>query len=141
MSFTFKPIGFVRTPYQNSAAIPKTFGVAPAAEGIVVILPEYAEGLLQIESFSHLILIFAFHESRGKPLKVIPPTQTEERGVFSSRSPHRPNAIGILTVKLIRREKAKLFVEGVDLLDGTPLLDIKPYLLHFDCRPTATAGM
>jgi tRNA-Thr(GGU) m(6)t(6)A37 methyltransferase TsaA len=141
VDFTFRPIGFLHTPYKTAASIPKTFGVATMAEGVVEILPEYAEGLLDIESFSHLILIFAFHQSREKPLKVTPPTQKKERGVFSSRSPHRPNAIGILTVRLVRREKEKLFVEGVDLLDGTPLLDIKPYLLHFDCRPEATAGI
>ena len=141
MEFIFKPIGYLRTHYQNREAIPKTFGVAPIAEGVVEILPEYAEGLLNIESFSHLILIFAFHQSNEKPLRVIPPSQEKERGVFSSRSPNRPNAIGILTVRLVRREKERLFVEGVDLLDGTPLLDIKPYLLHFDCRPEATASM
>ncbi|MBI1823784.1 MAG: tRNA (N6-threonylcarbamoyladenosine(37)-N6)-methyltransferase TrmO [Nitrospirae bacterium] len=106
MEFNFKPIGFIRTSFKSSASIPKTFGVAPSAEGIVEILPEYVEGLLQIESFSHLILIFAFHESREKPLRVIPPTQEKERGVFASRSPHRPNAIGILTVGLVRREKS-----------------------------------
>lgn len=141
MIFTFKPIGFLHTPYKTIESIPKTFGVAPKAEGIVEVLPEYAEGLLDVESFSHLILIFAFHQSKEKPLKVIPPTQKKERGVFSSRSPHRPNPIGILTVRLVRREKERLFVEGVDLLNGTPLLDIKPYLLHFDCRPEATAGI
>ena len=139
MEFTFKPIGFLRTPYRTTDAIPKTFGIAPAADGTIEVLDEYSEGLLEIESFSHLILIFAFHQSGEKPLKVVPPTQVKARGVFASRSPHRPNAIGILTVQFIKRDGNRLFVRGVDLLDGTPILDIKPYLLHFDCRPEATA--
>ena len=80
MEFIFKPIGFLHTSYKTTDSIPKTFGVAPKAEGIVEILPEYAEGLLEIESFSHLILIFVFHQSREKPLKVIPPKKKKERG-------------------------------------------------------------
>jgi tRNA (adenine37-N6)-methyltransferase len=141
MEFHYSPIGFLRTSYKTTDSIPKQFGIAPTSEGIVEVLEEYGDGLLHIEAFSHLILIFAFHQSRQKPLKVIPPTQEKERGVFASRSPHRPNALGILTVRFKKRDGNRLFVEGVDLLDGTPILDIKPYLLHFDCRPEATAAI
>lgn len=139
MEFTFKPIGFLRTPYRTTETIPKSFGIAPTAEGTVEVLDEYTEGLLEIESFSHLILIFAFHQSHEKPLTVVPPTQIKARGVFASRSPERPNGVGILTVQLIKRDGNRLSVKGVDLVDDTPILDIKPYLLHFDCWPEATA--
>ncbi len=141
VEYPFTPIGLLHTPYKTTESIPKTFGVAPVAEGTVEIFPDFAEGLLEIESFSHLMIFFVFHQSSQKPLKVIPPTQEKERGVFSSRSPHRPNAIGILTVELLRREGNSLYIKGVDVLDGTPVLDIKPYLLHFDCRPNARAGI
>ncbi|MHB8482811.1 MAG: tRNA (N6-threonylcarbamoyladenosine(37)-N6)-methyltransferase TrmO [Nitrospiria bacterium] len=141
MEFTFTPIGLFHTPYKITESIPKTFGVAPVAEGIVEVFPGFAEGLLHIEEFSHLLIIFVFHKSTQMPLKVVPPTQEKERGVFSSRSPHRPNPVGVLTVRLLKRDGNTLYVEGVDLLDGTPVLDIKPYLLHFDCRPDAKAGL
>jgi len=85
-------------------------------------------------------VIVAFHLSKNKPLRVTPPGQSKERGVFATRSPHRPNAIGVLTVELLSREGVKLHVRGVDVVDGTPVLDIKPYLRHFDCRPEAGIG-
>ena len=140
VTFTYAPIGVFRTPYLTTAAIPKTLGQAPTAEAVIEVDPAYADGLLDIDRFSHLIVIFAFHQSTAKPLRVYPPGQTSERGVFASRSPHRPNAIGILTVELKKREGTRLFVTGVDVIDGTPVLDIKPYLAHFDCRPDATLG-
>jgi formylmethanofuran dehydrogenase subunit E len=139
-SFTYQPIGVFRTPYLTTEAIPKTLGQAPTAEATIEIDPAYEDGLLDIERFSHLFVIFAFHLSTAKPLRVYPPGQTAERGVFATRSPHRPNAIGILTVALLKRTGTKLFVKGVDVVDGTPILDIKPYLGHFDCRPEATLG-
>jgi formylmethanofuran dehydrogenase subunit E len=139
-SFTYQPIGVFRTPYLTTEAIPKTLGQAPTAEATIEIDPAYEDGLLDIDRFSHLFVIFAFHLSTAKPLRVYPPGQTAERGVFATRSPHRPNAIGILTVALLKRTGTKLFVKGVDVVDGTPILDIKPYLGHFDCRPEATLG-
>jgi formylmethanofuran dehydrogenase subunit E len=139
-AFTYQSIGVFRTPYLTTEAIPKTLGQAPAAEATIEIDPAYEDGLLDIERFSHLFVMFAFHLSTAKPLRVYPPGQTRERGVFATRSPHRPNAIGILTVALLKRTGTTLFVKGVDVLDGTPILDIKPYLGHFDCRPEATLG-
>ena len=141
MDFTFTPVGVFHTPYAATDSIPKAFGEAPTAWGTIEIFPEYEKGLLKIESFTHLLVIFVFHKSTKKPLIVTPPTREEERGVFSSRSPHRPNPVGVLTVRLLKREGNILFVDGLDLLDGTPVLDIKPYLLHFDCRPEARAGI
>ena len=140
MTFTYSPIGEFRTPYRNVEEIPKIFGQAPVAEGAIHIDPPFEEGLLDIDRFTHLIILFAFHKSTAKPLQVTPPGQQSKRGVFASRSPQRPNAIGLLTVELLRREGAILFVRGVDVLDGTPVLDIKPYLLHLDCRPEARSG-
>jgi formylmethanofuran dehydrogenase subunit E len=139
-SFTYTPIGVFRTPYLTTQAIPKTLGEAPTADAVIEVDPAYADGLLDIERFSHLLVLFAFHQSTTRPLRVYPPGQTRERGVFATRSPHRPNAIGILTVELTRREGTRLSVRGVDVVDGTPVLDIKPYLRHFDCRPQATLG-
>lgn len=140
MTFTYSPIGEFRTPYPSVEAIPRIPGVAPTAEGSIHIGLAYEEGLLDIECFSHLIVLFAFHRNTEKPLQVIPPGQQRKRGVFATRSPHRPNAIGLLTVELLRREGTTLFVRGVDVLDRTPVLDIKPYLRHFDCRPEARSG-
>ncbi|HEX9756636.1 MAG TPA: tRNA (N6-threonylcarbamoyladenosine(37)-N6)-methyltransferase TrmO [Nitrospiria bacterium] len=140
MDFTYTPIGVIHTPYKTLENIPKSLGEAPTAEGIIEIDPVYEEGLIDIDGFSHLLVIFAFHLSRVKPLKVIPPMQKKEKGVFATRSPHRPNAIGILTVKLLKREGRRLFVRGVDVLDKTPVLDIKPYLKHFNSRPDAQQG-
>ena len=139
-SFTYQPIGWIHSPYRTLDSIPKALGEAPTAEGSVEVDPAFEAGLLDIEGFSHLILIVAFHQSEAKPLRVIPPSQTRERGVFASRSPHRPNAIGILTVELLGRQGTSLLVRGLDVLDGTPVLDIKPYLRHFDCRPEAGYG-
>jgi formylmethanofuran dehydrogenase subunit E len=139
-SFTYTPVGVFRTPYLTTQSIPKTLGEAPTADAVIEVDPAYADGLLDIERFSHLLVLFAFHQSTAQPLRVYPPGQTRERGVFATRSPHRPNAIGILTVKLTRREGTRLSVRGVDVVDGTPVLDIKPYLRHFDCRPEATLG-
>lgn len=140
MTLSYSPIGEFRTPYQSVEAIPKSMGEAPTAEGAIQIDPAYEEGLLDIERFSHLIILFAFHKSTARPLRVTPPGEQKERGVFATRSPHRPNAIGLLTVELLRREGLILFVRGVDVLDGTPVLDIKPYLRHFDSRPEANSG-
>jgi formylmethanofuran dehydrogenase subunit E len=140
MAFTYTPIGILHTPYKGIEEIPKTLGVAPTEEGTIEIEPAYEDGLLDISGFSHLLVIFAFHKSVARPLRVIPPGQQKEHGVFATRSPHRPNAIGILTVELLRCQGTTLFIRGVDVVDGTPVLDIKPYLKHFDCRPEARHG-
>ena len=138
--FSYTPIGLIRTPYKTLKSIPKSMGSAPVAEGVIELDPVYEEGLLDIEGFSHLLVIVAFHLSKNKPLRVTPPGQSRERGVFATRSPHRPNAIGVLTVELLSRQGTKLHIRGVDVADGTPVLDIKPYLRHFDCRPEAGIG-
>ena len=123
-----RPIGHVRTPYTDTAAIPKGPGAEHRAEGLIEVLPEYAEGLLDIEGFSHLYLIWVFDRSEGFALLATPPTDDRPHGVFATRSPRRPNPIGLTVVELRGREGNRLRVRGVDMLDGTPVLDIKPYL-------------
>lgn len=131
--FTSQPIGFVSTPYKNTSEIPKGLGAKHAADGVLNILPEFEPGLTDIEGFSHLFVIWEFDRSpklelRGPDLLASPPSDNRPHGVFATRSPRRPNPLGLTTVELLRREGIALHVRGVDMLDGTPILDIKPYL-------------
>jgi tRNA-Thr(GGU) m(6)t(6)A37 methyltransferase TsaA len=125
---TFRPIGFVRTPYKETKQIPKGLGVKHDAEGILELLPEFEPGLLDIEGFSHLFVLWVFDRSEGFDLVGKPPIDTREHGVFATRSPRRPNPIGLTVVELLHRNGPRLHVRGVDMLDETPILDIKPYL-------------
>jgi tRNA-Thr(GGU) m(6)t(6)A37 methyltransferase TsaA len=126
--FTPQAIGFVESPYKDTAAIPKGLGVKHDAEGILRILPEFELGLTDIEGFSHLMVIWAFDRSHGFDLLGTPPFDNRPHGVFATRSPRRPNPIALTVVELLRRENELLYVRGVDMLNGTPILDIKPYL-------------
>ena len=126
--FTAHPIGFVGSPYRDTASVPKGLGASHDAEGVLKILPELEPGLTDIEGFSHLIVLWEFDRSEGFELFGKPPCDDRPHGVFATRSPRRPNPIGLTIVKLLRREGALLHVRGVDMLDGTPILDIKPYL-------------
>jgi tRNA-Thr(GGU) m(6)t(6)A37 methyltransferase TsaA len=125
---TFRPIGFVSSPYRNTGAVPKGLGAQHDAEGVLKILPEFEQGLADIEGFSHLFVIWEFDRSDGFELMGRPPCDDRSHGVFATRSPYRPNPIGLTVVELLRREGSDLVVRGVDMLDGTPILDIKPYL-------------
>jgi len=126
--FEMRPIGFVRTPYSETSQIPKGCGAKHEAEGVLEILPEFEQGLTDIEGFSHLFVIWAFHKAEGFSLLGKPPTDDRPHGVFATRSPRRPNPIGLTVVELLRRDGVSLHVRGVDMLDSTPILDIKPYL-------------
>jgi tRNA (adenine37-N6)-methyltransferase len=126
--FQFEPIGYVRSPYKDTRDIPKGLGAKHEAEGVLEILAEFEAGLTDIEGFSHLIVIWAFDRSEGFSLVGTPPSDNRPHGVFATRSPRRPNPIGLTVVELISREGPALRVRGVDMLDGTPILDIKPYL-------------
>ena len=121
-------IGTIRTPYRETAQVPKGCGARHDAEGTLEILPQFEEGLTDIEGFSHLYVIWLFHKSEGFQLMGTPPSDTRPHGVFATRSPRRPNPIGLTVVRLLGREGRMLRVSGVDMLDGTPVLDIKPYL-------------
>ena len=127
-----EPIGVVRSPYTATAQIPKGKGAEHRAEGVLEILPHLEVGLTDVEGFSHLFVIWVFDRSTGSELLGTPPLDTRPHGVFATRSPRRPNPIGLTVVKLLRREGNRLFVSGVDMLDGTPILDIKPYLSSID---------
>ena len=127
--FTPRPIGFIRSPYTGIQAIPKGPGAKHDAEGAIEILSEFEPGLQDIEGFSHLFILWEFDRAEGTSLISAPPTDREHpHGVFATRSPRRPNPIGLTVVELLRRDGAVLHVLGVDMLDRTPLLDIKPYL-------------
>jgi tRNA-Thr(GGU) m(6)t(6)A37 methyltransferase TsaA len=126
--FTSRPIGFVSSPYSETSAIPKGLGAKHDAEGVLRILPEFEAGLADLEGFSHLFVIWEFDRSGGFDLVARPPSDHRQHGVFATRSPRRPNPIGLTTVALLRRDGTELHVRGLDMLDGTPILDIKPYL-------------
>ena len=127
--FTSRPIGFVSSPYKETSQIPKGLGAKHDVDGVIKILPEFEAGLLDIEGFSHLIVIWEFDRSVDFDLIASPPADPgRQHGVFATRSPRRPNPIALTTVELLRREGPDLHVRGVDMLDGTPILDIKPYL-------------
>ncbi len=126
--FSPQPIGIAKTPYTNTKQIPKGFGAKHDAEGTLEILPEFEAGLADVEGFSHLFVVWVFDRSEGFELVGIPPVDDRPHGVFATRSPRRPNPIGLTVVELLRRDGRLLHVHGVDMLDGTPILDIKPYL-------------
>lgn len=126
--FSPQPIGHVKSPYTNTKEIPKGFGAKHDAEGILEILPQFAAGLTDIEGFSHLFVVWVFDRSEGFELLGTPPIDDRPHGVFATRSPRRPNPIGLTVVELLRRDGNALHVRGVDMLDGTPILDLKPYL-------------
>ena len=126
--FTSQPIGFVTSPYRETTAIPKGLGVKHDAEGVLTILRDFEDGLTDIEGFSHLFVLWEFDRSEGFDLIGAGPADDRPHGVFATRSPRRPNPIGLTVVELLHREGQELHVRGVDMLDGTPILDIKPYL-------------
>jgi tRNA (adenine37-N6)-methyltransferase len=128
LMFTPQPIGFVRSPFQKTKEVPKGLGAKHEAEGTLEILPEFEPGLTDIEGFSHLFVLWEFDHSQGFDLLGTPPSDNRPHGVFATRSPRRPNPIGLTVVELLRRDGRRLHVRGVDMLDGTPILDIKPYL-------------
>jgi len=132
--FSPEPIGHIRSPYHNTQQVPKGLGAQHEAEGILDILPQYEAGLTVIEGFSHLIVLWVFDRAGGFELLGTPPSDNRSHGAFATRSPRRPNPIGLTVVELIRREGSRLHVRGVDMLDGTPILDLKPYLSNIPAQ-------
>ncbi len=126
--FTPQAIGRVRSPFTDTKSIPKGPGARHDAEGRLEISPAFEAGLMDVEGFSHLFVLWMFDKSEGYELVGTPPVDDRPHGVFATRSPRRPNPIGLTVVELLRREGSVLHVRGVDMLDGTPILDIKPYL-------------
>jgi tRNA-Thr(GGU) m(6)t(6)A37 methyltransferase TsaA len=128
----FRPIGVIRTRFKKTAGMPIQPRGAGKAKGTIELRPEYGEGLRDLSGFSHVVLLYHFHKAKKAKLLVTPFMDTEKRGVFATRAPSRPNAIGLSIVRLVSVEGATLTVEGIDVLDGTPLLDIKPFVPEFD---------
>ncbi len=139
MEFHFQPIGTIHSPFTNKNEMPIQASRS-SAQGQVVVNPEYAAGLKDIEGFSHIILLYVFHQSSGYNLEVTPFLDDRTRGLFATRYPRRPNPIGISIVQLLERRENILDIQGVDVLDGTPLLDIKPYMPDFDTRSEVKIG-
>ncbi len=133
MEFILKPIGIIHSPFSEKEQTPIQVTRSQAI-GMVEVFPEFADGLKDIEYLSHIHLIYIFHQSSGYSLQVKPFLDDREHGIFSTRYPYRPNPIGMSTVRLLTRQDNTLSIEGVDVLDGTPLLDIKPYVPDLDIR-------
>lgn len=129
---TFAPIGTVRSPHTDPEQTPIQPVYAEGLRGRVELLPEFSAGLADIEGFSHIYLIYWLHRAEAARLRVRPFLEDTERGIFATRAPWRPNPIGMSLVRLVAREGDVLIIEGVDVLDGTPLLDIKPYAPRYD---------
>jgi tRNA-Thr(GGU) m(6)t(6)A37 methyltransferase TsaA len=137
----YNPIGVIRSPFKEPKGTPIQPAAAKGIDGTVELFPEYVEGLKDVEGFSHIILIYHFHLSTKRTsLKLKPYMDKETRGVFAMRGPSRPNPIGISTVRLLGIEKNILHIQNVDIVDGTPLLDIKPYVPKFDTRKVERTG-
>ena len=139
MQFIMRSIGVIHSPFDDKDQTP----IQPnrsTAKGQVEVFPDYADGLKDIEGFSHIILVYVFHQSEGYNLQVRPFLDDQLRGLFATRYPYRPNPIGLSVVRLLGRHENRLEIEGVDVLDGTPLLDIKPYVPDFDGRSETRTG-
>ncbi len=140
MKITYHPIGSIHSPFKDLKDMPIQPTGQASAPGIAEVLPEYAEGLKDLEGFSHVILLYHLHEVRRVDLTVTPYLDSEPRGVFGTRAPTRPNPIGLSIVELLRVEGNRLYLGDVDILNGTPLLDIKPYVPEFDQPAGARSG-
>lgn len=137
---SFKPIGVVRSPFTDPAGMPIQPAGALGIAGTVEVFEEFQPGLQDLAGFSHIILLYHFHRSEGFKLQVVPFLDTRPRGVFATRAPRRPNPLGISVVRLLAVEEGVLQVENVDILDGTPLLDIKPYVPQFEAATEVKTG-
>ena len=140
LEITYHPIGIVHSPFKKPEGTPIQPVVANDTEAIIEIYPEYSEGLKDLESFSHLYILFHLHLIKGKKLTVIPFLDTIPHGVFATRSPARPNPIGLSVVSLEKIIGNNLYIKNIDILDSTPVLDIKPYISQFDVFETTKNG-
>jgi tRNA-Thr(GGU) m(6)t(6)A37 methyltransferase TsaA len=139
MEFIFRQIGVIHSPFTDKTSTP----IQPTrseAVGIVEVFPQYTQGLQDIDEITHLILLYVFHKSEGYRLLVKPYLDDQYHGLFATRYQERPNPIGLSIVRLLHREDNKLMIKGVDVLDGTPLIDIKPYIPDFDLREGDPSG-
>lgn len=137
---TYMPIGVIRSPFKKPSQMPIQPAGGEGVKGTVEVFSDYVEGLRDLEGFSHITLIYHFHLVRSYSLIVKPFLDENMHGVFATRAPTRPNPIGTSTLRLVRVEDNLLHVENVDIVDGTPLLDIKPYVPDFDAPPADNIG-
>lgn len=140
LNISYKPIGIVHSPFTKPEGTPIQSAVSKNSEAVIEIYPEFEEGLRDLEHFSHIYILFHLHLAEKKELTVIPFLDTTPHGVFATRSPGRPNAIGISVVCLNKIEGNKLYIKNIDILDGSPVLDIKPYIPQFDVFETTKNG-
>jgi tRNA-Thr(GGU) m(6)t(6)A37 methyltransferase TsaA len=136
----YRPIGIIHSPFKEPKGTPIQPSAAAGIEGIVHVFPEYADGLKDLAGFSHIILLYHFHLSKKTSLEVKPYMDEQRRGVFATRAPSRPNPIGISVVPLVKIERNVLHVRNIDIVDNTPLLDIKPYVPDFDMKDVERTG-
>ena len=136
----FNPIGIIHSPFFEPEGTPIQVPESNKARGVVEVFPEFAEGLKDIDGFSHIILIYHFHLTKKVALNVIPFLDKQSHGIFATRAPVRPNQIGLSVVKLEKVNDNILFIGNLDIVDGTPLLDIKPYVPQFDYIDTTKIG-
>lgn len=136
----FKPIGIVHSPYKNPSDVPRPRDISEQSKGQIEIFKEYVEGLTDLDGFSHIEVIFHLHLSTNPSLKAHPPFDNREHGVFATHSPHRPNSIGLTVVRLESIENNLLNVSGIDMIDGTPVLDIKPYIPRVEATEKIRLG-
>lgn len=135
-----RPIGVIHSPHKQAEETPVQPAFAEGVRAQVAVFPEYHEGLRDLETYSHIFLIYHFHQAPAPELTVTPYLQDTPRGLFATRAPCRPNPIGLSLVRLLKIENGVLHIEDVDVLDGTPLLDIKPYISRFDSCEGARCG-
>ena len=140
MNISYAPIGTIHTPFTKPEGMPIQPSGAKAIQGTIILKPQYEPGLRDLDGFSHIILLYHFHLAKGFRLTVTPFLDTAARGLFSTRSPRRPNPIGLSIVSLLHIDGLRLHVQEVDIVDGTPLLDIKPWVPAFDVRENARVG-
>ena len=140
MGLVVNPIGVIHTPFTNLEGMPIQPTGAAGVKGTVEVFEKYCPGLKDLEGFSHIILMYYFHGSSGFNLSVIPFLDLQPRGLFATRAPKRPNPIGLSVVQLDKIENGVLYVQNVDILDSTPLLDIKPYVPEFDAPKKVRIG-
>jgi len=140
MNIQLTPIGVIHSPYKQQQGTPIQPVFSKGAEGTVELFPEYRDGLADLDGFSHIILLYYFHKSKEYRLRCRPFLDTTERGLFATRAPRRPNPVGLSVVELVGIDGCSLTIRSLDILDGSPLLDIKPYIPAFDHREAVRTG-
>ena len=140
MKVEFTPIGIIHSPYTKPENMPIQPAGAAGVKGTVEVFEEYRAGLDDLDGFSHIILLYHFHLNRSFKLRVVPFLDSQQRGLFATRAPKRPNPIGMSVVRLDKIENGVLYIQNVDIIDGTPLLDIKPYVPEFDSQEEVRTG-